>query len=134
MIALPAYRPCYSAQPGGVDRMNACPECGKRLPWGTAFQRGAGFGLPDKRTLDCPYCGAPLEPIRWTTLAALFLILAIAIAARRLIGPLLEPLLDWRTIAILVGLVAAHHVWAIRRWRKAQREKDAANRFAVRND
>ena len=113
--------------------MSACPECEKRLPFGTAFERGAGLGLLDRRTLDCPYCGAPLEPVRWTTLAALFLILVIAIAARKLIGPLLEPLLDWRTIAILAGLVAAHHVWAIRRWRKAQREQDAANRSAGRD-
>lgn len=92
------------------------------------------MGLPDRRTLDCPYCGAPLEPIRWTTLAPLFLILAIAIAARKLLEPLLEPLLDWRTVAILVGLVAAHHLWAIRRWRKARREQDAANRFAGRDN
>ena len=70
----------------------------------------------------------------WTTLAALFLILAIAIAARKLVEPLLEPLLDWRTMAILVGLVAAHHLWAIWRWRKARREQDAANRFSGREN
>ncbi len=114
--------------------MSACPECGKRLPWGTAFTGGKGFGLPDRTTLDCPYCGAPLEPVRWTTLAALFLILAIAMAARKLVEPLLEPLLDWRTVAILVGLVAAYHLWAIRRRRKARREQDAADRFAGRDN
>ena len=112
--------------------MNACPECGKRLPAGTAFMGGPRLGLPDRRTLDCPYCGAPLEPIRWTTVAAIFLVLAVTIAARMLIGPLIEPLLDWRTIAILCGLVAAYHVWAIRRSRKARREQEAANRLAGR--
>ena len=85
--------------------MTVCPECGKRLPSGTAFQHGAGFGLPDRRSLDCPYCGAPLEPVRWTTLAALFVILAVALAARKLI----EPLLDWRVVAFLVVLVVAYH-------------------------
>ena len=114
--------------------MTVCPECGKQLPGGTPFQRGVGPGLPDKRTLDCPFCGAPLEPIRWTTVAALLLILAVAIAARKLAEPLLEPLLDWRTIAILVGLVAAHHVWAIRRWRKERRERDGVNRFPGRDN
>ena len=114
--------------------MSACPECGKRLPWGTALTRTERLGLPDRRSLDCPYCGAPLEPVRWTTLAVLFLILAIAIAARKLVEPLLEPLLDWRTMAILVGLVAAYHLWAIRRWRKARREQDAANRFSGRDN
>ena len=98
--------------------MNTCPECGKRLPWGPAFRSGAGIGLPDKRTLDCPYCGYPLEPIRWTTFAALATILALAIAARKLIQPLLEPLLDWKTLAILVVLVVLHHIWALRRWRR----------------
>ncbi len=110
--------------------MTVCPECEKRLPSGTAFQRGARFGLPDRRSLDCPYCGAPLEPVRWTTLAALFAILAISIAARRLIGPLL----DWRVVALLVVLVVAHHVLAIRRWRKARRERDAPGPFAGRDN
>jgi hypothetical protein len=114
--------------------MNACPECGKQLPWGTAFMSGEGVGLPDKRELDCPYCGAPLEPIRWTALAPLFLVIVIAIAARKLLEPLIEPLLDWRTLVIVVSLVAAHHIWAIRRWRKARREQDAMNRLSERDD
>ncbi len=114
--------------------MTVCPECGKRLPSGTAFQLGARFGLPDRRSLDCPYCGAPLEPVRWTTVAALFVILALAVAARKLIGPLIEPLLDWRAVAFLVVLVVAYHALAIRRWRKARREKDAPSRFAGRDN
>lgn len=109
--------------------MNVCPECERVLPWGTAFRRGVRLGLPDKRELDCPYCGAPLEPIRWTTLAVLFLILAVALTARKLIAPLL----DWRAAAVLIALVVAHHVIALLRWRKARREKDALGRFTGRD-
>jgi hypothetical protein len=96
-----------------------CPECERQLPDGSAFQRDAGLGLPDLRTLDCPYCGAPLEPLRWRHLLALAAILAAAMAARKLIGPLL----DWRLVAVLCVLVIAHHVREVLRWRKSKRNK-----------
>jgi hypothetical protein len=95
-----------------------CPECGARLPEGTAFQTGAGVGPPDGRTLDCPYCGAPLEPLRWRYLALLAAVLAVVVAARRLI----DPLLDWRIVAVLCVVVAAHHLRDILRWRKGRRD------------
>ncbi len=93
-----------------------------------------GPGLPDKRTLDCPHCGAPLEPIRWTTIAGLILLVGGVIAARQLLTPLLEPLLDWKTLAIALGLVAAHHLWALRKWKKGRREREAAKRGGGRHD
>jgi hypothetical protein len=94
-----------------------CPECGAELPAGTAFQGDAGVGLPDKRTLDCPYCGAPLEPLRWRHLLVLAVVLAAALAARKLIGPLL----DWRIVAVVCVLVVAHHVREVVRWRRRRR-------------
>jgi len=100
--------------------MNSCPECGKQLPWGRSFRNSAGIGLPDKRTLDCPYCGHPLEPIRWTAFAGLAAILALAVASRKLIQPLVEPLLDWKTLAILVAVVVLHHIWVWRRWGRGE--------------
>lgn len=95
-----------------------CPDCEAQLPDGSAFQRGPSFGLPDNRTLDCPYCGAPLEPLRWRHLLVLAAVLAIGLAARKLIGPLL----DWRIVAAACVLVVAHHVREVLRWRKRQRD------------
>ena len=89
-----------------------CPECDKALPWSETFRHS--FGLPDKRELDCPYCGAPVEPLRWHSLIPLFVVLAIAIAAKRLIGPLL----DWNTILILLALAAVYHIIEIRNLRR----------------
>jgi hypothetical protein len=96
-----------------------CPECERQLPEGSAFQTGAGLGPPDLRTLDCPYCGAPLEPLRWRHLLLLAGILAVAAVARKLIGPLL----DWRLVAVLCVLVVAHHVREVLRWRKSKRNE-----------
>jgi hypothetical protein len=98
---------------------NECPACGKALPYGTAYRRGSGPGLPDKRELDCPYCGAPLEPLRWTNLIPLYAILAVGIAASRLLGPLL----DWPEILFLLGLAALYHAFELRTWWTARREK-----------
>lgn len=95
-----------------------CPECGKQLPWGDGFRSEERAGLTDKRELDCPYCGAPLEPIRWTTLIPLFAILGLAVAARILIGPLL----DWKIILALLGIAAVYHAVELRNLRKTRRE------------
>jgi Flp pilus assembly protein TadB len=97
-----------------------CPECEAQLPDGSAFQRDAGLGPPDLRTLDCPYCGAPLEPLRWRHLLLFAVILAVALTARELIGPLL----DWRVVAVLCVLALAHHVRELLRWRRRKRNNN----------
>jgi endogenous inhibitor of DNA gyrase (YacG/DUF329 family) len=104
--------------------MSTCPECHKELPWGEAFRSESGAGLPDRRELDCPYCGAPLERIRWKSLVPIFAIVAVSIAARVLIGPLL----DWKTILLLLGLAAIYHLVELRNLRKARREEKSRRR------
>ena len=104
--------------------MAYCPECGITLPEGTAFRHIPGFGLPDKRKLDCPSCGAPLEPIRWTDLLIVAAVLALSIAARGLLGPFI----DWNILAVALVLVVVHHVWALRKWRRRKREEKSLTR------
>ena len=93
--------------------MASCPECKRELPWGNAFKPGGGFGLPDKRNLECPYCGAPLEPVRWTDYVVLVVVLAVLLAARKVLGPLV----DGELLAVGVVVVAAYHLLKLLRRR-----------------
>ncbi len=97
--------------------MASCPECDKELPWGTAFGPGRNIGPPDKRQLDCPYCGAPLEPLRWTGLA----VLAVVLGLMMLAGKVLGPLIDWKVLVIVGTIGLLHHVLAWRKWRAKKR-------------
>jgi len=77
-----------------------------------------GVGLPDNRSMDCPYCGAPLEPLRWRDLLVLAVVLAVVIAAHRLF----RLQLDWRILAVLFVLGVAYHIRELVRWRRRQRD------------
>ena len=100
-----------------------CPECEAELPAGTAFETDAGVGLPDRRTLDCPYCGAPLERLRWRDLLVLAAVLAVVLTARKLLAPLFD-FLDWRVVVVAGLVVLAYHVREILRWRRARKQGD----------
>ena len=92
------------------------------MPSGTAFRAEAGVGLPDNRALDCPYCGAPLEPLRWRDLALAVAVLAFVLAARKLAAPFLA-FLDWRILAAACVVVLAYHAREVVRWRRARKER-----------
>jgi endogenous inhibitor of DNA gyrase (YacG/DUF329 family) len=95
-----------------------CPACGKPLPWGE--KPGRAFSLQDKRELDCPHCGHPLERLRWSSLIPLYVILAVGIAIKNLLGPLLE----WKTVLLLLALAALYHFFELRSmWRKRQEQR-----------
>ncbi len=71
------------------------------------------MGPADKRKLDCPYCGAPLEQIRWTDMALLATIMGLLILARKLLGPLI----DWKVFVVVGAIGLVHHLLALRKWR-----------------
>jgi hypothetical protein len=98
-----------------------CPECGAKLPGGTAYNTDAGVGLPDNRNLDCPYCGAPLEPLRWRNVLLLVVVLAVMVAAHRLI----RLQIDWKILAVLCVLVVAYHIRELVRWRRGRRNDES---------
>ena len=91
--------------------MPSCPECDRELPGGTAFDPGGNVGPADKRKLDCPYRGAPLEPIRRTDMALLATVSGLLILARKLLGPLI----DWKVFVVVGTLGLVHHLLALRK-------------------
>ena len=101
-----------------MTAMASCSECERELPGGTAYDPGGNVGPADKRKLDCPYCGAPLEPIRWTDLGVLAAVLGLLMLARKLLGPLI----DWKVFVVVGTIGVVHHFLAWRKWRAKKRE------------
>jgi hypothetical protein len=55
----------------------------------------------------------------------LFVIIGVAVAAKQILGPLL----DWPVILFLLGLAAVHHAIWFWGWRKRRREREGRPEF-----
>ncbi len=95
-----------------------CPRCRRKFPGWAAVSHGWAES-PVQSSKYCPYCGALLEQRTWPYVLLLIAALGLAVAARRI----LQPLIGWELLVFMVVVVVAHHVlWIIRRGRRRKND------------